>query len=57
MSEVRVEPIVYACPRCQHNGGRAYRFADAGPNLLRVLVRCENCLHRWSEMIERPVTK
>ena len=57
MSELQQEQISYTCPRCQQCVGRAYRFADGGPRLLRVLIRCENCLHRWSEMIARPITK
>ena len=57
MSDVQQEQIHYTCPRCQQRVGRPYRFADDGPRTMRVLIRCQNCLHRWSEMIARPITK
>ncbi|MBY0495604.1 MAG: hypothetical protein K2Y23_15455 [Cyanobacteria bacterium] len=57
MSELQPEQIIYTCPRCRQNMGRPYRFADDGPSRLRVLIRCQHCLHRWSEMIARSFTK
>jgi hypothetical protein len=56
MSEVQEEQIQYKCPRCQQ-AGRAYRFADDGSTNLRVLIRCVNCMHRWSALIPRTPTK
>jgi hypothetical protein len=56
MSEVQESQIEYSCPRCQHNG-RPYKFADDGPSQLRVLISSEHCLHRWSALIARVLTK
>jgi hypothetical protein len=57
MSEVQAKEIQYTCPRCHQPLGRAYRFADDGPAQMRVLIRCQQCLHRWSALIARTPMK
>jgi C4-type Zn-finger protein len=51
------QQIQYTCPRCHQPQGRAYLFADDTPNQLRVLIRCQKCLHRWSAIVARSATK
>lgn len=56
-AEHQHEHIKYTCPRCQKAVGQAYRFMDDGPVVLRVLIRCQDCQHRWSALIERSPMK
>jgi hypothetical protein len=45
------QSVPYPCPRCLKAGGQPYRFAADESQSLRVLLRCDWCHHRWSEII------
>jgi hypothetical protein len=45
------QSVPYPCPRCQKAGGQPYRFSADDPRYLRVLLRCDWCHHRWSEIV------
>jgi C4-type Zn-finger protein len=49
--------IKHTCPRCHQPLGRAYLFTDDTPAQLRVLIRCQQCKHRWSALVARPLKK
>jgi hypothetical protein len=49
--------VQHACPRCHRIAGRPYRVADDGTRQLRVLIRCGDCQHRWSALVEKDATK
>ena len=39
-----------SCPRCNKGGGQPFRLApDAA--LVRVLLQCDWCKHRWSTIV------
>jgi predicted RNA-binding Zn-ribbon protein involved in translation (DUF1610 family) len=41
------EPV-FQCPRCHKTAGRQDRFAVHERDIVRVIVRCTECRHRWS---------
>jgi hypothetical protein len=46
------EELVVQCPRCHKASGRQDRFAIHERDAVRVIVRCTECRHRWSVIIQ-----
>lgn len=42
---------MYPCPRCGKTGGQPFRLAKDSATMLRILLRCDWCRHRWSDQV------
>jgi hypothetical protein len=45
------EVPVFQCPRCQQPTGRQDRFALHERDKVKVIVKCDDCRHRWSVIL------
>lgn len=45
--------ILNLCPRCKKGVGQTYRVIPDNPSSLRILMRCDQCRHRWSAIVPK----